>query len=90
MAQLTVPPGQYLRQYDPVDAVGTWSFMLACADLDDALGRRLAMDLVKAERNGLLTKHLGQSTARNNLAAILSPDVLQPGIVKYYRELGLI
>jgi TRAP transporter TAXI family solute receptor len=90
MAELTVPPGQYLRQYDPIDTVGTWSFMLARADLDDGIGRRLAMGLAKAERNGLLTKHLAQSTPRNTLAAIPSPDVLQPGVAKYYRELGLI
>ena len=90
MAQLTVPPVQYLRQYDPIDTVGTWSFMLARADLDDSIDRRLAMGLAKAERNGLLTKHLAQSTAKNTLSAIPGPDFLQPGIAKYYRELGLI
>ena len=90
MAELTVPARTYVGQYDPIDTVGTWSFVLARADLDDSIGRRLAIDLAKAERNGLLTKHLAQSTAKNTLAAIPSPDVLQPGVARYYRELGLI
>jgi len=90
MAELTVPARTYVGQYDPIDTVGTWSFVLARADLDDSIGRRLAMDLAKAERNGLLTKHLAQSTARNTLSAIPRRDVLQPGVAKYYRELGLI
>jgi TRAP transporter TAXI family solute receptor len=90
MASLSVPAGLYPGQYDPIDTVGTWSFILARADLDDAIGRRLAMDLARAERTGLLTKHLAQSTAKNTLAAIPSPAVLQPGVAKYYRELGLL
>jgi hypothetical protein len=90
MASLSVPAGLYPGQYDPIDTVGTWSFILARADLDDAIGRRLAMDLAKAERVGLLTKPLAQSTAKNTLGAIPSPAVLQPGVAKYYRELGLL
>ena len=85
-----MPAGLYPGQYDPIDTVGTWSFILARADLDDAIGRRLAMDLSKAERTGLLTKHLAQSTAQNTLAAIPRQAVLQPGVAKYYREIGLL
>jgi TRAP transporter TAXI family solute receptor len=89
LARLSVPAGLYPGQYDPIDTVGTWSFILARADLDDATGRRLAMDLAKAERTGQLTKHLAQTTMKNTLAAIPGPAVLQPGVAKYYRELGL-
>jgi uncharacterized protein len=87
---LTVPAGLYPGQYDPIETIGTWSFILARADLDDAIGRRLAMDLAKAERTGQLTKHLAQSTARNTLAAIPRQAVLQPGVAKYYKEIGLL
>ena len=87
---LSVPAGLYPGQYDPIDTIGTWSFILAHADLDDAIGRRLAMDLAKADRTGLLTKHLAQSTAKNTLAAIPRAAVLQPGVAKYYREIGLL
>ncbi len=88
MAPLTVPAGLYPGQYDPIDTIGTWSFIMARADLDDAIGRRLAMDLAKAERTGQLTKHLAQTTTKNTLAAIPNTAVLQPGVAKYYREIG--
>jgi len=90
MAPLSVPAGLYPGQYDAIDTIGTWSFIMARADLDDAVGRRLAMDLAKAERTGQLTKHLAQTTAKNTLAAIPNPAVLQPGVAKYYREAGLL
>ena len=90
LAALSVPAGLYPGQYDPIDTVGTWSFIMARADLDDVIGRRLATDLVRADRTGLLTKQLVQTTAKNTLAAIPSPNVLQPGVAKYYREAGLI
>jgi hypothetical protein len=87
---MSVPAGLYPGQYDPIDTVGTWSFILARADLDDTIGRRLAVDLARGERTGQLTKHLAQSTAKNTLAAIPGPEVLQPGVAKYYREVGLL
>ncbi len=90
MVPLTVPAGLYPGQYDALDTVGTWGFILARADLDDALGRRLAADFAKAQRTGQLTKHLAQSTAKNTLAAIPDPAFLQPGVAQYYRETGLM
>ncbi len=90
MVPLTVPAGLYPNQYDPIDTVGTWSFILSRADLDDTVGRRLAMDFAKAERTGQLTKHLVQSTAKNTLAAIPRQAVLQPGVAGYYRDIGLL
>ncbi len=89
-APLTVQAGLYRSQYTPIDTVGTWSMMLARADLDDALGRRLAASLHKAQRTGQLTKQLLETTAANTLAAIPALDVLQPGVVRYYREAGLL
>ena len=90
LARLAVPAGLYPGQYDRLETVGTWSFVMARADLDDAIGQRLATDLYKAERTGLLTKQLVETTAKNTLAAIPSPKVLQPGVAKYYKEAGLL
>jgi TRAP transporter TAXI family solute receptor len=90
LAPLTVPASLYPGQYDRIDTVGTWSFIMARADLADALGMRLATDLVRADRTGQLSKTLLQSTAKNTLAAIPNPSVLQPGVAKYYREVGLL
>jgi hypothetical protein len=63
---------------------------MARADLEDSVGQRLAADFYKAERTGLLTKQLAETTAKNTLAAIPSPKVLQPGVAKYYREVGVL
>jgi TRAP transporter TAXI family solute receptor len=90
LAPLTVPASLYPGQYDRIETVGTWSFIMARADLADALGMRLATDLIRADRTGQLSKNLLQTTAKNTLAAIPNPSVLQPGVAKYYREVGLL
>ncbi len=46
--------------------------------------------LQKAEKTGQLTKHLLQSTARNTLAVVPARDTLQPGVMSYYRAVGLL
>lgn len=89
LAQLVVPPGLYPGQYDPIVTVGAWSFILARPDLDDAVGYRLARSLYKVERASLPSKYTVQTTARNTLAAIASPDELQPGVLRFYREVKL-
>jgi uncharacterized protein len=90
MAELTVPAGLYPGQYDPIETIGTWSFILARADLPDAIGFRLAAALSKAERTGALTKQLGQTTIKNTLLAIAGTEMLQPGVAEYYRKAGLL
>jgi TRAP-type uncharacterized transport system substrate-binding protein len=87
---VSVPAGLYRGQYQEIETVGTWSMMLGRADLDDALGRRLAASLQKAEKTGQLTKHLLQTTAKNTLAVVSAYETLQPGVVSYYRAAGLI
>jgi TRAP transporter TAXI family solute receptor len=90
LASLTVPPSLYPGQYDPIPTVGAWSFILARADLEEAVGYRMAMSLYKAERTGVLTRQLAQTTARNTLVAIRSVDDLQSGVLRYYREIKLV
>ncbi len=90
MRPFTVPAGLYHGQYDPIETIGTWSFIFARADFDDATGRRLAAAFAKADRTGALTKQLAGSTAKNTVAAIPNPDVLQAGVARYYRENGLL
>jgi TRAP transporter TAXI family solute receptor len=90
LKQLTVQAGLYRGQYNEIDTVGSWSVMMARADLDDVLGRRLAASLHKAERTGQLTKQLVETTAASTLAAVPKSDMLQPGVVQYYREAGLL
>jgi TRAP-type uncharacterized transport system substrate-binding protein len=90
LVPLTVPAGLYRGQYQAIETVGTWSMMLARADLQDELGRRLAASLQKAERTGQLSRHLLQTTARNTLAVVPAQDALQPGVVSHYRAVGLL
>jgi hypothetical protein len=89
LAQLMVPPGLYPGQYDPIVTVGAWSFILARPDLDDAVGHRLAKSLYKVERAALPSKYTVQTTVRNTLAAVSSPEELQPGVLRFYREAKL-
>ena len=90
LAELTVPGGMYPGQYEPLITVGAWSYMLARPDLDDGIGYRLARSLYRAERSSMPSKHTVQTTARNTLAAITSPDALQSGVLRFYREAKLV
>ena len=90
LAELTVPGGMYPGQYDALTTVGAWSYMLARPDLDDGIGYRLARSLFRAERAAMPSKHTVQTTARNTLAAVTSLDVLQSGVLRFYREAKLI
>ena len=90
LTRLTVPAGLYPGQYDAIDTVGAWSFIMARADLDDAIGHRLAASLYKIERAGSLSRQLSETTAKNTLAAIPGPEVLQPGIARFYKEVELL
>ena len=89
MRRLTVPAGLYPGQTDPIQTIGSWSFVLARADLDDAIGYRLAAALHKGGRASLSSKQLSESTAANTLAALPKPDALQGGVLQFYKEAGL-
>lgn len=90
LARLVVPAGLYPGQPDPIPTVGTWSFVLARADLEEATGFRLAQGLHKVERANLLNKTLIESTAKNTLSAVANHDHLQPGVLAYFRKAGLV
>jgi uncharacterized protein len=87
---LTVPAGSYPNQNTPINSVGSWSFVLARADLDDDIAYRLARTLHGAEAT--LCKKLPQAcetTAANTVAAAPGPELIHPGVLKYFREIGV-
>ena len=87
---LTVPAGSYPNQNAPIDAVGSWSFVLARENLPDDVAYRLARSLHGAE--SMLCKKLAQAcetTAANSIAAAPSPELIHPGVLKYFREIGV-
>jgi uncharacterized protein len=88
---LVVPAGTYPGQDAAITSVGSWSFVLTRADLDDAVAFRLARALHRAEAD--LAKRLPQAsetTAANTIAALPRPNLLHPGAARYLRSAGLL
>lgn len=91
MRRISIPPARYPGQSDSLLTVGSWSYVLARPNLDEAVGYDLAAALHKAERVGnMFGGQLGESTAQNTLKALPRRDALHPGVERYFREVGLI
>jgi TRAP transporter TAXI family solute receptor len=87
---LTVPAGSYPNQPTPIASLGSWSFVLARENLPDDVAYRLAKSLHGAESP--LCRKLPQAcetTAVNTVAAAPNPDLIHPGVLKYFREIGV-
>lgn len=87
---LTVPAGSYPNQNAPIDALGSWSFVLARENLPDDIAYRLARTLHGVE--GTFCKKLAQAcetTAANTVTAAPSVDLIHPGVLRYFREIGV-
>jgi TRAP transporter TAXI family solute receptor len=88
---LTVPANSYPNQTAAIDSVGSWSFVLARESLPDDVAYRLARTLHGAE--AALCKKLPQAcetTAANTVAAAPNVALIHPGVMKYFREVGLV
>ena len=88
---LTIPAGSYPSQTAPINSMGSWSFILTRLDLDDEVAYRLARALHGAE--GAFCKKLAQAcetTAANTVAAVPDVALIHPGVMKYFREIGVV
>jgi TRAP transporter TAXI family solute receptor len=88
---LTVPAGSYPNQNAPIEALGSWSFILARENLPDDVAYRLARTLHGAENT--LCKKLPQAcetTAVNTAAGAPSLELIHPGVLRYFREIGVV
>jgi TRAP transporter TAXI family solute receptor len=88
---LTVPAGSYPGQNLAVNSVGSWSFVLTRDTLPDDVAYRLARTLHGVE--GAFCQKLAQAcetTAANTVAAAPGPELIHPGVVKYFREIGVV
>ncbi len=88
---ITVPAGAYPGQKEAVNSVGSWSYILARADLPEDVAYLLA----KALHNGhaALVKRLDQAketTPQSTAAAAPSTAQIHPGAQKYLREAGAL
>ncbi len=87
---MTIPAGSYPNQNTAIESLGSWSFVLARADLDDDVAYRLARALHGAET--AFCKKLAQAcetTAANTVAAAPDVALIHPGVMKYFREIGV-
>lgn len=88
---LTVPAGSYPTQSEPIASLGSWSFVLTREDLPDDVAYRLAKTLHSVEPT--FCKQLAQAcetTAANTVAAAPKPELIHPGVIKYFREIGVV
>ncbi|WP_036011451.1 TAXI family TRAP transporter solute-binding subunit, partial [Bradyrhizobium yuanmingense] len=88
---LTVPAGSYPKQTEPIASLGSWSFILTLEDLPDDVAYRLAKTLHGNEAT--FCKKLAQAcetTAANTVAAAPRPELIHPGVMKYFREIGVV
>jgi uncharacterized protein len=88
---LTVPAGSYPNQTAPVNSLGSWSFILARESLPDDIAYRLARSLHGVE--SVFCKKLAQAcetTTANTVAAAPSTELIHPGVLKYFREIGVV
>jgi uncharacterized protein len=88
---LTLPAGSYPGQTTPIHSMGSWSFVLARVDLDDEVAYRLARALHGAEAK--LCQKLAQAcetTAANTVAAVPDLQLIHPGVLRYFREIGMV
>jgi TRAP transporter TAXI family solute receptor len=88
---LTVPAGSYPKQTEPIASLGSWSFVLTRDDLPDDVAYRLAKTLHGVESR--FCKKLAQAcetTPANTVAAAPRPELIHPGVAKYFREIGVV
>src|SRR6266702_2233290 len=88
---LTVPAGSYPNQREAIASVGSWSYILVRESLPDEVAYRLAKTLHGIE--GEFCRKLSQAcetTAANTVAAAPNEGLIHPGVLKYFREIGLV
>jgi uncharacterized protein len=88
---LTIPAGSYPNQTAAISSVGSWSFILARESLPDDVAYRLAKTLHGVE--DAFCKKLAQAcetTAANTVAAAPKLELIHPGVMKYFREIGVV
>ncbi len=90
LKRLTVAAGSYPGLENPLESVGSWSYVLARPGFESELAYRLARALHGAEH--ALAESLEQAretTAANTLAAAPRTDLIHPGVLRYLRDIGL-
>ncbi|MCP3417133.1 TAXI family TRAP transporter solute-binding subunit [Bradyrhizobium brasilense] len=86
---LTIPAGSYPKQTAAISSVGSWSYILVRETLPDDVAYRLAKTLHGIEAT--FCNKLAQAcetTAANTVAAAPDINLIHPGVLRYFREIG--
>lgn len=90
LKRLSMPAGAYPGITAALPSVGSWSVIMARADLGEALAFRFARALHQAEPAlGARLAQAKETRAANTFAAAPRPDMIHPGVARYLREAGL-
>lgn len=87
---MTIPANSYPKQTQAIASVGSWSFILVRESLPDDVAYRLAKTLHGIE--GEFCRKLAQAcetTAANTVEAAPNAELIHPGVLKYFREIGV-
>ncbi len=88
---LTIPASSYPKQTEAIASVGSWSYILVRDTLPDDVAYRLAKTLHGIEAS--FCKTLAQAcetTAANTVAAAPDIALIHPGVLRYFREIGVV
>jgi TRAP transporter TAXI family solute receptor len=87
---VTLPAKSYPGQDAPLNSVGSWSFVLAHANLPDETAYLLARAVHRMESPFAARLEQGrETTLANTAAASPRPELLHPGVRKYLAEAGI-
>ncbi|HEV7440315.1 MAG TPA: TAXI family TRAP transporter solute-binding subunit [Methylobacterium sp.] len=88
LRRLTVPAGSFPRQDAAIQTVGSWSFVVARAGLDDATAARLVRAVDRGKE--ALARHYAQGYESDprNLTGAIPAAWLHPATAAYLREIG--
>lgn len=87
---LTVPANTYPGQTEPIQSLGSWSFIMARPGLDESVAYRLVRALHRAEAELGQRLAVARETTAANTVAAAKPEQLHPGVLRYFREAGII
>ena len=89
LTPIVVPAGSYPGQAEPIQAVGSWSYILSRTSLDDDVGYRFARALDLGHNNLVRRVEQGAETRpENTFAASPSAQQIHPGVLRYLMEVG--
>lgn len=87
---VTQAAGTFTGQTTAIPSIGSWSFVLTRPGLDETVAYRTVKALHALQQAGNPPRQLVETTAANTVAAVPGRERLHPGVVRFYREIGLL